>query len=71
MSPWPLDYKWPFFAYLAGLIFYITRIPEKWSPNGKFDMLGASHQIFHVLVLAGIALTFNANINLYEKRLQF
>ena len=31
---------------------YVARVPERWHP-GKFDCVGHSHQIFHVLVLAG------------------
>ncbi|KAK9275833.1 hypothetical protein L1049_023105 [Liquidambar formosana] len=38
--------------YAAGAGFYITRIPERWKP-GAFDIAGHSHQIFHVLVVAG------------------
>ncbi|KAI2602749.1 hemolysin-III channel protein-like protein Izh2 [Hypoxylon sp. NC1633] len=35
--------------YLLGTAFYINRIPEKYW-RGTFDVLGASHQLFHVLV---------------------
>ena len=28
-----------------------ARIPEKWYP-GRFDVVGSSHQIFHVFVVA-------------------
>ncbi|KAK3991509.1 mPR-like GPCR protein [Cladorrhinum sp. PSN332] len=35
---------------LVGVVFYISRFPEAWKP-GKFDVWGASHQIFHVLVV--------------------
>ncbi|CAI5958806.1 unnamed protein product [Closterium sp. NIES-64] len=38
--------------YGIGALFYATRIPERWLP-GKFDIAGHSHQIFHVLVIAG------------------
>ncbi|KAH0449873.1 hypothetical protein IEQ34_020565 [Dendrobium chrysotoxum] len=38
--------------YLVGTAFYVSRVPEKWRP-GRFDMAGHSHQIFHVLVVAG------------------
>jgi adiponectin receptor len=31
-----------------------TRFPEVWRP-GKFDIWGASHQIFHVLVVLSAA----------------
>lgn len=36
--------------YAAGAVFYITRFPERWKP-GAFDLVGHSHQIFHVLVV--------------------
>lgn len=38
--------------YLAGVVVYATRVPERWMP-GKFDLAGHSHQLFHVLVIAG------------------
>ncbi|XP_040381230.1 heptahelical transmembrane protein ADIPOR2-like [Oryza brachyantha] len=45
-------------VYAAGAGFYVARVPERWRP-GTFDCVGHSHQIFHVLVLAG-ALTHYA-----------
>lgn len=36
--------------YILGAYIYASRIPEKWCP-GRFDLVGHSHQIFHVLVL--------------------
>ncbi|KAJ4701601.1 Heptahelical transmembrane protein [Melia azedarach] len=38
--------------YGCGALIYATRIPERWKP-GKFDIAGHSHQLFHVLVVAG------------------
>ncbi|XP_025669006.1 heptahelical transmembrane protein 4 [Arachis hypogaea] len=38
--------------YGLGALVYATRIPKRWMP-GKFDIAGHSHQIFHVLVVAG------------------
>jgi adiponectin receptor len=38
--------------YLAGVVVYVTRVPERWMP-GRFDLAGHSHQLFHVLVIAG------------------
>ncbi|KAK9269980.1 hypothetical protein L1049_025553 [Liquidambar formosana] len=38
--------------YGIGALIYATRIPERWKP-GKFDIAGHSHQLFHVLVMAG------------------
>ncbi|KAK4481650.1 hypothetical protein RD792_012557 [Penstemon davidsonii] len=37
--------------YATGAVFYVTRIPERWRP-GAFDIVGQSHQIFHVFVVA-------------------
>ncbi|KAL5200262.1 hypothetical protein ABZP36_021465 [Zizania latifolia] len=45
-------------VYATGAGFYVARVPERWRP-GMFDCVGHSHQIFHVLVLAG-ALTHHA-----------
>ncbi|KAF3937961.1 hypothetical protein ABW19_dt0203388 [Dactylella cylindrospora] len=39
-------------AYIFGAGLYAARIPERWRP-GTFDIVGASHQIFHILVLVG------------------
>ncbi|GKV42115.1 hypothetical protein SLEP1_g49557 [Rubroshorea leprosula] len=38
------------FLYAAGAAFYTSRIPERWKP-GTFDIVGHSHQIFHVFVV--------------------
>ncbi|KAJ0961410.1 hypothetical protein J5N97_000365 [Dioscorea zingiberensis] len=38
--------------YALGVIVYATRVPERWMP-GRFDLAGHSHQLFHVLVIAG------------------
>lgn len=38
--------------YATGVVFYVTRIPERWKP-GAFDIAGHSHQIFHVFVVLG------------------
>ncbi|CAL4921322.1 unnamed protein product [Urochloa decumbens] len=39
-------------CYLAGVVVYATRVPERWMP-GRFDLVGHSHQLFHTLVVAG------------------
>lgn len=33
-------------TYLLGAAIYAKRVPERWFP-GRFDVLLASHQIFH------------------------
>ena len=65
------DYLWPPVVYIIGGIFYLKKIPEKWSVTGRFDFLGASHQIFHCCVLIGVWIQFKANHALYEQRMAF
>jgi adiponectin receptor len=38
--------------HFTGASFYAARIPERWCPR-KFDIYGASHQIMHLMVIAG------------------
>lgn len=38
--------------YVFGVMVYVARVQERWKP-GKFDLAGHSHQLFHVLVIAG------------------
>uniref|UniRef100_A0A0D9XZR9 Uncharacterized protein n=1 Tax=Leersia perrieri TaxID=77586 RepID=A0A0D9XZR9_9ORYZ len=38
--------------YGIGVVVYTARVPERWFP-GKFDLVGHSHQLFHLLVVAG------------------
>lgn len=44
---------WSFGA--LGFIFYRTRYPEKiWRTSGMFDIFGASHQVWHVMIFLGM-----------------
>lgn len=36
--------------YIAGAAIYASRVPEKYYPR-RFDLLGSSHQIFHICVV--------------------
>ncbi|TKA71704.1 hypothetical protein B0A55_07149 [Friedmanniomyces simplex] len=40
--------------YILGAAIYASRVPERWKP-GAFDLVGSSHQIFHVLVVLAAA----------------
>jgi adiponectin receptor len=53
------------FLYIAGAVIYALRVPERIFP-GKFDIWFQSHQIFHVLVVAGALVHFHA-INVIAK----
>ncbi|GAB4849108.1 Heptahelical transmembrane protein 4 [Ancistrocladus abbreviatus] len=47
--------------YGMGALVYATRVPERWMP-GKFDIAGHSHQLFHVLVVAGAYTHYRAGL---------
>lgn len=73
---WKSDYKIPtivwFYGlggavYIGGAVLYMTRVPERCAP-GKFDLCGASHQIFHLAVIAGAVLHFWQNYELFVQR---
>ncbi|XP_031494645.1 heptahelical transmembrane protein ADIPOR2-like [Nymphaea colorata] len=53
--------------YAAGAGFYVSRVPERWKP-GAFDIAGHSHQIFHVLVVAGALAHYGATLVLLDWR---
>jgi adiponectin receptor len=47
--------------YVLGALIYAMRIPERWKP-GMFDIAGHSHQLFHVLVVAGAYTHYHAGL---------
>ncbi|KAM7516979.1 hypothetical protein LguiA_006562 [Lonicera macranthoides] len=47
--------------YGIGALIYALRIPERWKP-GKFDIAGHSHQLFHILVVAGAYTHYRAGL---------
>jgi len=44
-------------TFLSGAALYALRIPERWWP-GKFDLIGHSHQIWHVSIVVGFNLVY-------------
>ncbi|KAH7688502.1 AdipoR/hemolysin-III-related protein [Dioscorea alata] len=53
--------------YVIGTLFYVSRVPERWKP-GLFDVVGQSHQIFHVFVIAGALAHYAAALVFLEYR---
>ena len=47
-----------FGTYLLGFAFFVSRIPEVLIPI-KFDLIGASHQIWHVLIVIAAIIHLN------------
>ncbi|OMJ30057.1 Adiponectin receptor protein 2 [Smittium culicis] len=50
------------FMYLSGTAIYALRVPERWCA-GKLDLLGHSHQIFHVFVVIAIIFHYIGIVN--------
>jgi len=44
----------PFMIGGVGLCFYVSRFPEKVCKSGSFDLFGASHQVWHVMIFLGM-----------------
>jgi len=55
-------------AYLGGLSLYARRCPERYHP-GKFDICGASHQIWHFSIIVGIIMTYIGAILCHSQRI--
>ena len=53
--------------YVLGAALYAARIPERWWP-GKVDVIGSSHQVFHLLVLAAAATHGAGLVKAFEYR---
>ena len=49
----------------VAIIVYLAQFPERLMP-GKFDLVGHSHQLFHVITFVGASLQLNAILRMYE-----
>lgn len=55
------------FLYILGAGIYAARVPERLKP-GRFDILGSSHQIFHVLVVAAAGAHLTGLLKAFDYR---
>ncbi|KAL6152314.1 hypothetical protein ACJQWK_04362 [Exserohilum turcicum] len=53
------------FSILVGVGFYAAHFPESWKPN-RYDICGASHQIFHLAVVAGAVAHYYGILTAFE-----
>ena len=53
--------------YAVGAMIYVVRVPERWKP-GLFDLGGHSHNLFHILVIAGAYTHYRAALLFLEWR---
>ena len=54
-------------CYLFGAMLYAMSMPERLCPVGKLDYFGNAHNIFHVLVVAGVVTTYSAFKVLFDE----
>ncbi|KAK4223219.1 hemolysin-III related-domain-containing protein [Podospora fimiseda] len=52
-------------SLVIGTVFYVTHFPESWAPR-KFDILGASHQIFHGFVVVAAVIHIYGLLSVYD-----
>lgn len=55
-----------FFLYAAGLVIYLSKVPERWFP-GRFDLWLHSHQLWHVFVLCSAVVHFFTCTAMYQQ----
>ena len=65
-----LNYLGGGIAYLIGAAVLATRVPERFF-HVKFDLLGASHNIWHVAVLTGCFWHLITAFRMYNERQNF
>ena len=53
------------FMYILGAGIYAARVPEKWAP-GRFDLVGSSHQIFHLFVVAAAGMHLTGMVAAFD-----
>ena len=56
------------FFYLAGAYIYAMRLPEKYFP-GKFDLIFHSHQLWHLFIVIGAYMHYQASLHFVHARL--
>lgn len=58
------------FLYILGAVIYAARVPERLRP-GKYDILGSSHQIFHILVVCAAIAHLTGLLSAFDYRHSF
>jgi len=54
--------------YIGGAALYALHIPERWSKTGYFDLVGNSHNLFHICVGVAALLHFRTALLLFDWR---
>ncbi|WFD31019.1 inc metabolism membrane protein [Malassezia sp. CBS 17886] len=54
-------------SYVVGVFVYALRLPERFAP-GRFDIVGHSHQLWHVAIVLAIGFHYRAIMKFHEHR---
>lgn len=62
---------WPWLTggvlYIVGAVIYALKWPECWG-NGKFDLIGNSHNIFHVFIVLAAMVHWYGSVRVFHER---
>lgn len=63
---------WPWLGggvfYVVGALIYANNWPECWSKTGKYDLIGNSHNIFHVCIVVAAMLHWYGSVRVFHER---
>lgn len=57
-------------SYVVGVVLYAFRFPERLAP-GRFDLVGHSHQLWHVAIVLAIFFHYRAILLFHESRFEY
>ncbi|WFD25896.1 inc metabolism membrane protein [Malassezia nana] len=57
-------------SYIIGVVLYGFRFPERLAP-GRFDLIGHSHQLWHVAIVLAIFFHYRAILLFHESRFEY
>lgn len=57
-------------SYIVGVIVYGFRFPERFAP-GRFDIVGHSHQLWHIAIVLAIYFHYRAILLFHENRFEY
>ena len=69
-SDYYFNYMFGGAIYILGAVILVLKVPERFVPI-KFDLIGASHNIWHFAVLTGCVWHFVTGVRMYEQRKEF
>ena len=63
-------FLWGGFFYIFGAFIFVKKFPECWYRD-TFDILGNSHNIWHVMVLIGSLFEWYGSVKVFHERILY